>query len=75
MNKLKRILGILWIMLGPVVFIMLARSAWQHINSNVKGDISNPVPWIIILVIFIPVAIGLMIFGWYCLKGAYDSVE
>ncbi len=75
MDKLKRVLGILWMLIGPVLFIMLVISAVNNINSNAKGDISNPIPWIIILAIFLPIAIGLSVFGWYALKGDYDRVE
>jgi Zn-dependent protease with chaperone function len=73
MNQLKRFLGILWMMIGPIVFILLIISALQNINSTGKGDISNPIPWIIILVIFAPIAIGLTIFGWYSWKGEYED--
>ncbi len=75
MDKLKRYLGIIWMLIGPVLFVMLVKSAVDNINGNVKGDISNPVPWIIILAIFLPIAIGLTIFGWYALKGNYDKIE
>jgi len=75
MNQLKRFLGILWMLIGPLVFILLLISAIQNINGSVKGDISNPIPWIIILAIFAPIAIGLTIFGWYSWKGEYDDQE
>ena len=75
MDKLKRLLGIIWMLIGPVLFVMLLKSAVDNINGTVKGDISNPVPWIIILAIFLPIAIGLTIFGWYALKGNYDKIE
>lgn len=74
MDKLKRYLGFIWVLIGPVLFIILLISAINNINSNAKGDISNPIPWIIILAIFLPVAIGLSIFGWYALKGDYDEI-
>lgn len=74
MDKVKRYLGIIWIFIGPVLFIMLLISAIDNINSDVKDDISNPIPWIIILAIFLPIAIGLSIFGWYALKGNYDKI-
>ncbi len=73
MNQLKRFLGILWMLIGPLVFILLLISAIQNINGSVKGDISNPIPWIIILAIFAPIAVGLTIFGWYSWKGEYDE--
>ena len=73
MDKLKRYLGILWMCLGPVLFIMLLISAINNINGNAKGDISNPIPWIIILAIFLPIAVGISIFGWYAFNGNYDK--
>jgi hypothetical protein len=75
MDNIKRFLGIIWMLTGPVLFIMLLISALNNINSNTKGDISNPVPWIIILAIFLPIAIGLSIFGWYAFKGDYRSMD
>ncbi len=73
MNKLKRFLGILWMLVGPVSFVLLITSAVKNINSTSHGDISNPIPWIIIISIFAPIAIGLTIFGWYSWKGEYDK--
>jgi hypothetical protein len=74
MDKLKRYLGIIWMLIGPVLFIMLVISAVNNINGHAKGDISNPVPWMIILAIFLPIAIGLSIFGWYAFTGNYDRI-
>ncbi|HEY8689906.1 MAG TPA: hypothetical protein VIM07_11785 [Chitinophagaceae bacterium] len=62
-------------LIGPVIFVMLVISAVNNINGTKKGDISNPVPWIIILAIFLPIAIGLSIFGWYAFTGNYDKIE
>ncbi len=75
MDKLKRYLGIIWMLIGPVLFIMLLISAINNINGHAKGDISNPIPWVIILAIFFPIAIGLSIFGWYALQGDYDDLH
>ncbi|HUS03462.1 MAG TPA: hypothetical protein VMY77_17100 [Chitinophagaceae bacterium] len=74
MDKLRRFLGIVWMLIGPVLFVMLLISAINNINGHAKGDISNPIPWIIILAIFLPIAIGLSIFGWYAVKGNYDKI-
>lgn len=74
MNKLKQYLGVIWMLIGPVLFVMLLISAIHNINGETQGDISNPIPWIIILAIFFPIAIGLSIFGWYALKGQYDKM-
>ena len=75
MNQLKRILGILWLVTGPVLIFILIKSAVHNINASGKGDINKPLPWIIIITIFTPIAIGFMIFGWYAWKGEYDKMS
>jgi len=74
MNRIKRILGIIWLLLGPVVIYFLVSGAIKNIDSSGTKDIHNPVIWIIIIAIFTPIAIGLMIFGWYAFKGEYDHL-
>jgi hypothetical protein len=58
--------------LGPAIMTVLIYSALQNIGKG-KGDISNPLPWAIIIIVFVPVAIGMTIFGWYAWKGEYDG--
>lgn len=72
MNILKKYLGLLWIILGPVLLFLLIKSASDNIDTQGKEDINNPVPWIIIITVFTPVAIGISIFGYYAWKGEYD---
>ena len=74
MNRLKRIMGIIWMLLGPLVIYFLVWGAIKNISSGATKDINNPVPWIIIIAIFTPIAMGLMIFGFYCFKGEYDKL-
>ncbi|RYF92918.1 MAG: hypothetical protein EOO00_06770 [Chitinophagaceae bacterium] len=75
MTMLKRYLGILWMLLGPAVIIVLITAAVINISSGGTGDINKPVPWIIVIAIFTPIAIGLSIFGWYAWKGEFDVIE
>lgn len=74
MNALKKFLGIVWLLLAPVVIYFLVTGALTHIDPAGKKDINNPVIWIIIITIFTPIAIGLMIFGWYALKNEYSHL-
>ncbi|MER3463911.1 MAG: hypothetical protein C4329_05340 [Chitinophagaceae bacterium] len=73
MNTAKRYLGVLWMLIGPIAIIALLTSAIHNIDPAGKGDINKPLPWIIIIAIFTPIAIGLIIFGWYAWKGEYDD--
>jgi hypothetical protein len=72
MNKVKKIAGIIWILMGPVAIYYLIKTASQEIVK--KPLIDTKIQWIVFVAIFIPVAIGLMIFGWYALKGEYDHL-
>ena len=74
MNRLKKYLGIVWLLLAPVVIYFLIAGAISNIDPAGKKDINNPIIWIIIIAIFTPIAIGLMIFGWYAWKGEYDHL-
>ncbi|MEJ7736084.1 MAG: DUF6814 family protein [Chitinophagaceae bacterium] len=73
MDTLKRWLGVLWMLIGPVIIIILIKSAADNIDPAGTNDINKPVPWIIVISIFAPIAVGLMIFGWYAWKGEYDG--
>jgi len=74
MNLLKRIMGLLWMILAPVVIYLLVMGALHNIDSVGTKDINKPVPWVIIIAVFTPIAIGLMVFGFYSLKGEYDKL-
>jgi len=74
MNTVKKYLGIIWLLLAPAVIYLLVNGAITHIDLDGKKDINNPVIWVIIIAIFTPIAIGLMIFGWYAFKNEYDHL-
>lgn len=74
MNKIKKYLGLIWLLLAPVVIYFLVSGAIANIDTAGKKDINNPIIWIIIIAIFTPIAIGLMIFGWYAFKNEYDRL-
>lgn len=73
MNALKRFLGLVWMLLGPVIIGVLVNSAYLNIDPAGKSDINKPIPWIIVIAIFTPIAAGFVIFGWYAWKGEYDG--
>jgi hypothetical protein len=72
MNSIKRFAGIIWILLGPFAIYYLITTAISEINK--KPVIDTKIQWIVFVVIFIPIAIGMMIFGWFALKGEYDHL-
>ena len=58
--------------MGPAAIFYLIKTASEEIAK--KPVIDTKIQWIVFVVIFIPIAIGLMIFGWYALKGEYDKL-
>jgi len=72
MNTLKKFLGIVWILLGPVAIYYLIATAAKEIEK--KPVIDTKIQWAVFVVIFIPIAIGLIIFGYYSLKGEYEHL-
>ena len=72
MKSIKRLSGLLWIAIAAISIVALLLGAAQNIDLNGKADINKPLPWIIIIAIFTPIAIGMGIFGWYAFKGEYE---
>ena len=70
MNTIKRFAGVVWILMGPAAIYYLVKTAGEEIAK--KPVIDTKIQWIVFVAIFFPIAIGLMIFGWYALKGEYD---
>lgn len=73
MKSIKRLLGLLWIVIAAVSIVVLLLGAYQNIDLKGTTDISKPLPWIIIIAIFTPIAIGMGIFGWYAFKGEFEN--
>jgi hypothetical protein len=74
MNAFKRYFGLILLLIAPFIIYELVNGAIQNIDSAGKKDINNPVIWIIIITIFTPIAVGLVIFGWYAFRGEYDRL-
>lgn len=73
MDQLKRIMGVVWMLVAPVVIYFLVMGALRNIGGGMN-DINKPVPWIIIIAVFTPITAGLFIFGYYAFKGEYDHL-
>ena len=71
MNAIKKILGIVWIALGLVTLFYLIRTASTEIAHNPAS--STKLQWGIFIGIFIPIAFGLVLFGYYAVKGEYGT--
>ncbi len=72
-NAIKKYLGIVWLLLGPASLYYLIVTALHEMEK--KPLIDTKIQWGVFIGVFIPIAIGLMIFGWYALQGEYEKIE
>ncbi len=89
MNIIKRALGVIWILMGPYAAYLIishALKALAKADAVVAAATSEKaravaeaartnttLQWGIIVIIFVPVAIGLIIFGKFSLQGEYNT--
>lgn len=72
MKKIKRILGIVWIILGLVAGYYLVIN--QALPQFATGKVEDLIPAVIYTAILMPIITGgLLIFGYYALTGEYDD--
>jgi hypothetical protein len=70
MNALKKYAGLLWMIMAPLAIFYLFRTAAGEIAA--KPGLDTKIQWVVFIVIFIPIAIGFAIFGYYAWKGEYS---
>lgn len=75
MNAIKKLLGLLWMIIAPLSVLLMFMQAAEKIKLASEGvaRTNTALQWGIILLIFIPVSIGMIIFGYYSFKGEYDN--
>lgn len=72
MSTIKRIFGILWMALGPLAIWFLASTALEQIA--LKPTLDTKIQWGVFVGVFLPIAFGLMIFGYYAFRGEYEHL-
>ena len=72
MNLVKRIAGFLWMALAPVALWFLVSTALQR--SPESPSRTRRIQWSVFCLVFLPISVGLFLFGWYAVKGEYDSL-
>ena len=75
MDTLKRILGVVWALLGPAIILGMGWRAATELGQVKPDKVQETyIFWIIVIAIFVPIALGLMLFGVYALRGEYKAV-
>jgi hypothetical protein len=72
MNVIKKWLGVVWMLLGPVAIYYMIKTAAAEITK--KPVIDTKIQWAVFIIVFLPIAIGLVLFGWYAFKNEYQQL-
>lgn len=74
MNALKKMLGLVWMLAGIALTLGLPYETIRKLSSA-TATAEDYVFWLVIVVIFLPITIGLALFGRYAWQGEYDKNE
>ncbi|GAB3919372.1 DUF6814 family protein [Larkinella terrae] len=72
MNALKKILGLVWMLAGLALMVGLPYETIKKLTSD-TASAEDYVFWLVIVVIFLPITAGLILFGRYAWAGEYDK--
>lgn len=64
-------MGLVWMVTGPLSLFLLIKTAVHQIALHPVTD--TKVQWAVFVIVFIPIAAGLCIFGWYAWKDEYKK--
>jgi len=73
MNNIKRFAGVIWMLLAAFGVYLMVHQAGVEFGKNPSLD--TRIFWYTIIPIFTPIMLGLVLFGYYCLKGEYDRAK
>lgn len=70
MKQLRKYFGLLWMALGPLALYYLVKTALAEMAA--KPVMDTRIQWTVFVIIFVPIAFGLVLFGYFAFKGEYD---
>jgi hypothetical protein len=72
MNSIKKIAGIAWMALaGAALWFLFTRAGAELSAAKVTPE--KRIFWYTILPVYLPLMLGLALFGWYALRGEYEE--
>ncbi len=72
MNQVKKYGGLIWMAMCPLMIWLLAATAMEEIRKHPVID--TKIQWSVFVIVFIPISLGLFLFGWFAWKGEYDHL-
>jgi heme/copper-type cytochrome/quinol oxidase subunit 2 len=74
MGIIKKVVGFLCMLLAPTAAYLLTSEGLKKIAAAAADQKTNATTqWSILILIFLPVMAGLLIFGWYAVKGEFED--
>lgn len=74
MNTVKRYAGYIWALMGPAVIFFLCYRAYHEFSMATPDKLQElGVFWPIIIIIFLPIAMGFTLFGIFAIRGHYND--
>jgi len=70
MNAIRKVLGVVWILISILTAYYIVSTAISEISAGTPADAS--IFWPIIIFIFLPILFGFALFGYYSLKEEYN---
>lgn len=70
MKTLHKLLGVVWILFSILTAYYIVSTAITEISAGSPPD--APIFWPIIIFIFLPILLGLALFGYYSIKDEYN---
>ena len=72
MNAIRRWAGWVWMAMSPLVVYLILSTAAEEVRKHPVTD--TWIQWGVFVLVFLPIAAGLFLFGWYAWKGEYDHL-
>lgn len=71
MNRFRKILGLVLIVVGPVIIYFIATAAFSRVAAC--EEFLEAMPWLLLATAIIPIGMSIAVVGFLCVKGEYDS--
>jgi hypothetical protein len=72
MNAIKKYAGLVWMLIGPLAIYYLVKTAAGEIEK--KPMLDTWIQWGVFTIVALPIAAGMVIFGYYAWQGEYDHL-
>ena len=70
MNRFRRILGVLLIIIGPILIFFISTKSFDKVRESY--GLLEALPWLLAATVIIPIGMSIAVLGFLCIKGEFD---